>query len=157
MWLIARMHPTNDLDAVVALEATCFTNPWTREMIVWEFEHSDVSHFFVVRVAEHGVIAYCSFWLLFDELHLNNLAVQPAWRRQGAATALLTELFREGARLGAHRATLEVRPSNTAALRLYERLGFTVAATRRDYYTNPAEPALVLWHEHIDRFDHPSA
>ena len=157
MWTIARMRPSDDLDAVVALEAATFTNPWTREMISWELDHSDVSHFFVVRTAEDGVIAYCSFWLLFDELHLNNLAVQFAWRRRGVATALMASVLREAATLGARRATLEVRPSNTPALRLYGQLGFAVQATRRDYYTNPREHALILWHERVDQLDRPSA
>ncbi len=157
MWTIARMRPANDLDAIVALEAATFTNPWTREMIAWELDHSDVSHFIVVRTADDGVIAYCSFWLLFDELHLNNLAVQLAWRRRGVATALMTEMLREAAMLGARRATLEVRPSNTPALRLYEQLGFTVAATRPDYYTDPREHALILWHDCVDEFDRTSA
>ena len=53
----------------------------------------------------------------------------------------------EGRRLGARRATLEVRAGNTGARRLYERLGFYTAGTRRNYYTNPVEDALILWRD----------
>jgi len=60
---------------------------------------------------------------------------------------LLQHVLREARRLGATRATLEVRASNTAALRLYERLDFYVAATRKHYYSNPVEDALILWRE----------
>ena len=56
----------------------------------------------------------------------------------------------EGGRLGAHRATLEVRRSNDVARHLYERLGFSTAGVRRAYYTNPVEDALVLWREHLE-------
>jgi ribosomal-protein-alanine N-acetyltransferase len=82
---------------------------------------------------------------VLDELHVNNLAVLPDFRRRGVASALLTYVLEEGMRMGALRATLEVRRSNTAALMLYERFGFTVAGIRRDYYTNPQEDALILW------------
>jgi len=63
-------------------------------------------------------------------------------------SALLTRVLREGAALGAKRATLEVRRSNQEARALYERFGFAVAAVRRGYYTSPAEDALVLWRDH---------
>lgn len=95
------------------------------------------------------VIGFCSFWRVLDELHLNNLAIDPAHRRSGAGTALLTEVLRQGAALGARRTTLEVRRSNEEARRLYARLGFEVAGVRRAYYTNPVEDALVLWREDL--------
>ena len=65
-------------------------------------------------------------------------------RRQGLATALMTHLLAEAAAQGAHRTFLEVRRSNVAAQRLYERLGFAVSAVRRNYYSQPEEDALVL-------------
>jgi ribosomal-protein-alanine N-acetyltransferase len=80
-------------------------------------------------------------------LHINNLAVAPAYRRARAATELLTRVLEDGAKLGAKRATLEVRRSNESAQQLYERFGFSVAGVRRDYYSNPVEDALVLWRE----------
>ena len=86
-------------------------------------------------------------WKVADELHINNLAVLPANRRAGVATALLNHVMREGARLGAVRATLEVRKSNDAARFLYERLGFALAGVRRAYYSKPDEDAIVLWRE----------
>ena len=138
------MQPAHDLDAVLEMEQASFANPWTRDMLTWEIEHSDVSYFYVLRTTTQAVAAYCSFWLVFHELHLNNLAVRPECRGRGLARALLTHVLREGARLGARRATLEVRRSNTTARRLYERVGFRVGGTRPDYYTEPAEDALVL-------------
>ena len=68
-------------------------------------------------------------------------------RRQGLAALLLTHVLEEATAVGASRATLEVRRSNDGARRLYERFGFRVAGVRRDYYTDPAEDALILWRE----------
>jgi ribosomal-protein-alanine N-acetyltransferase len=92
-------------------------------------------------------VAFCVCWVIFDELHINTLAVSPAHRRQGLATFLLRALMAEAAQDGARRATLEVRASNAAALDLYARLGFAVSAARPGYYTNPPEDALILWRE----------
>jgi ribosomal-protein-alanine N-acetyltransferase len=136
-----------DIDAIVALEHQSFTNPWSRDTLVWELTNSDVTRVYLLRDAEDRAIAFCIAWVIFDELHLNTLAVDPSRRRQGVATFLLEAVMAEAAGEGARRATLEVRASNEAALELYRRLGFRVAARRRDYYTNPTEDALILWRE----------
>jgi [ribosomal protein S18]-alanine N-acetyltransferase len=136
-----------DIDAVVALELESFTNPWSRDTLVWELANSDVTRVYLLRGTEDRAIAFCIAWVVFDELHINTLAVSPSHRRQGLATFLLREVMADAARDGAQRATLEVRESNTAALELYARLGFRVTARRRGYYTNPTEDALILWRD----------
>jgi ribosomal-protein-alanine N-acetyltransferase len=136
-----------DLDAVAALEADSFTNPWPRESLVWELENSDVTRAYLLRDDGGMVAAFCVCWVIFDELHINTLAVAPAARRRGIGTALMRHVMAEAAAAGATRATLEVRASNAAALALYDRLGFRVAATRPGYYVKPAEDALILWRE----------
>ena len=134
-----------DLTGVLEVEAESFTNPWTREMYAWELKNRAVCHIYVVRTPEHAVGGFCAFWLVLDEVHINNLAMRPGLRGRGIGTALIRHVLAEGARLGARRATLEVRASNAGARRLYERLGFYVAGTRRNYYTEPVEDALILW------------
>jgi ribosomal-protein-alanine N-acetyltransferase len=136
-----------DLDGVLQVEAESFTNPWTREMYAWELQNRTICHIYVVRTADCPVAAFCAFWLVFDEIHINNVAVLPQFRGHGIGTTLMQHVLAEGHRLGARRATLEVRASNEAALRLYERLGFYTAATRRNYYSNPVEDALILWRD----------
>jgi [ribosomal protein S18]-alanine N-acetyltransferase len=138
-----------DLDGVLAVEAESFTNPWTREMYAWELQNRTVCHIYIVRTAECTVAGFCAFWLVFDEIHVNNVALRPQFRGRGIGSALLRHVVAEARRLGARRATLEVRASNVAARRLYERLGFYVAATRRNYYTNPVEDALILWKDDV--------
>jgi ribosomal-protein-alanine N-acetyltransferase len=147
-WQIEPLRLT-DLDTILEIERASFVNPWTREMYLAELENKGVSYCYVVRSPSHELVGFCSFWRVLDELHINNLAVTPAHRGAGAGTALLRDILREGARMGARRATLEVRRSNEAARRLYERLGFSVAGVRRGYYTKPVEDALVLWREHL--------
>lgn len=138
-----------DLTGVLEVEAESFTNPWTREMYQWELTNRDLCRIYVVRTPEHRVAGFCAFWLVFDEIHINNVALRPVCRGLGLGTALMRHVLAEGRRLGARRATLEVRASNTGARRLYERLGFAVAGTRRNYYSSPVEDALILWHEHV--------
>ena len=147
--IIDPLSSNADLDAVLAIEAESFTSPWTREMYLAELENAGVSFCYLARDESGHTLGFCSFWRVLDELHVNNLAVAHAYRRRGIATALLTFVLNEGARLGARRATLEVRRSNDAARQLYERLGFVAAGVRRAYYTNPIEDALVLWREHL--------
>jgi len=148
-WVIEPLVLTSDLDTILEIEQASFVNPWTREMYLAELENRGVSYCYVVRNALQRVVGFCSFWRVLDELHINNLAVAPEHRGAGAGTALLHAVLREGARMGARRATLEVRQSNEAARRLYERLGFSVAGVRRGYYTKPVEDALVLWKERL--------
>ena len=139
-----------DIDAVVELELESFTNPWSRDTIVWELQNSDVTRLYLLRDDAGTVLAFCVCWVIFDELHINTLAVKPAARRTGLGTFLMRGVMAEAAAAGATRATLEVRASNSAALGLYTRLGFHVAAQRPRYYSQPEEDALILWREGFD-------
>ena len=136
-----------DLEGVIEVETESFTNPWTHAMYAWELQNRSVCHILVVRSEECRVAGFCAFWLVFDEVHINNMALRPRFRAQGIGTALLRHVIGAARDLGARRATLEVRASNDPARRLYARLGFYVAGTRRNYYTNPVEDALILWRD----------
>lgn len=142
--VFSRAELARDLEGILAVDAATFERPWTRAMYEWEWTHSDVARFYVARGAG-AVVAYSAGWVIFDELHINNLAVDPAWRRRGVASALLTFVLQAAAAEGALRSTLEVRRSNEPARRLYERFGFAFAGVRTDYYREPVEDALVLW------------
>lgn len=142
---VERLVDEADLDEVAALEATAFTNPWTRDMLARELRHSEAARVYVLRTPERRVAAFCSCWWIVDELHINTVAVDEGMRRRGLAMALLGRVLAEAAEGGIVSATLEVRRSNVAALRLYERLGFAVEAVRPKYYSQPEEDALVLW------------
>lgn len=140
-----------DLDALVELHGLSFRNPWTREMFAQELRQPLLSRIFVVRLGT-AVAGVCVCWYVDDEIHINTLAVHPQHRRVGLARRLLQHVLGDAATRGATRATLDVRVSNAAAFALYRGLGFTHAATRRDYYTNPVESACILWHERVQAF-----
>lgn len=146
-YAIEPLQGDEDLSGVLEVEQESFTNPWTRDMYSWELQNRSVCHIYVVRTPECAVAGFCAFWLVFDEIHINNVAMRPRYRGQGIGTALMRRVLDEAGRLGARRATLEVRASNTDARRLYERLGFYLAGTRRGYYTHPVEDALILWRD----------
>jgi ribosomal-protein-alanine N-acetyltransferase len=143
-YIIERTLSHADVDEIVAIEAATFSNPWTRAMYLRELQNPDVSFLYVLRL-DGKIAGFCSFWLVLDEIHINNLAIRQEYQGQGLGSALLKEVLQAGAARGAERATLEVRRSNAPARRLYERLGFEIAATRPNYYLSPPEDALILW------------
>jgi [ribosomal protein S18]-alanine N-acetyltransferase len=145
-WTVVTLQES-DLDDVLAIEGACFSNPWTRDMFLRELANAGVSYGYVLRGLDGRAAAFCTIWVIADEVHINNLAVDPAWRGRGLGQALLEFILRLWSGLGAERATLEVRRSNETAINLYAKLGFTVAGIRREYYTEPVEDALILWRE----------
>jgi [ribosomal protein S18]-alanine N-acetyltransferase len=148
-FVIERVDPAADLEAIVALEGSSFTNPWPRELLARELAESPVTRMYVLRTPEKPVAAFCLCWVVVDELHINTVAVDPALRRHGLGAQLMRHVMADAVRCGARRASLEVRRSNTAAIGLYERLGFVVCAERPRYYTRPEEDALILWRENL--------
>ena len=146
---IERLSNDRDLDDVAALEARCFTNPWTRDMLARELAQSDVAHVFLLRLPDRRLAGFCSCWIVADELHVNTLVVDLPYRQRRLGVGLMAWVMEEALRRGATRATLEVRESNEAARRLYASLGFEVVARRPQYYSQPVEDALILWREHL--------
>lgn len=142
--VIERLSTTADLDAVVELEEASFNNPTTRDWYERELERPEVCFIYILRTPDVPVAAFCAFWLVMDQVHINNLAVRPEMRRRGLGSRLLDAVMKEAGKLGAASLMLEVRESNMAARRLYERAGFNVHSVRKSYYTNPVEDALVL-------------
>jgi [ribosomal protein S18]-alanine N-acetyltransferase len=155
--VVEHLETDADLDLVAALEARCFTNPWTRDMLARELAHSDVAHVFLLRLPEVPVAGFCSCWIIRDELHINTMAVDFPYRRRGFGRYLMLRVLAEAARRGASRATLEVRKANDAARGLYESLGFTVQAVRSGYYTNPEDDGLILWRNSLSDLGYPES
>jgi len=139
-----------DIPALLALERLCFSQPWTAHHFREAMADPERGLVLVFRGPwrgggpGRGVLAYCSFQTVVDEMHIHNLAVDPAQQRRGLGRKLLEMALGLAARRGAQRALLEVRQSNWAAQRLYRSLGFQGVAVRRGYYTHPSEDALVL-------------
>jgi ribosomal-protein-alanine N-acetyltransferase len=137
------------LSEIVQLEEACFSAPWTRKMLEAELTGNQFAHFRVAVGCEEGkttesILGYHCFWIVFEELRVMNLAVRATRRRAGIGRALALEAVRVGVGLAATRAMLEVRASNEAAQGLYRTLGFVPVSTRRRYYANPTEDAVIM-------------
>jgi ribosomal-protein-alanine N-acetyltransferase len=131
-----------DLPQVIAIERRAFPTPWSLAMFVLELSKPSG---ICLAARRHGRLTGYLVCSRYDTVwHVMNVAVVPEERRTGVATALLTELLE---RVGdpAARFTLEVRQSNAGAIRLYERFGFRGAGTRRRYYQDNGEDALIMW------------
>ena len=142
---ISEVRTDAEVSMVERLQRESFPQAWGEEALRWDLEKSDVSRLYLMRTEAGDAVGYCACWLLADELHINSLAVEDRFRRQGLATRLMATVTQEAVSRGARSATLEVRESNVAARALYEGLGFAIEGVRRDYYQQPREDALILW------------
>lgn len=135
-----------DLPQVIGIERRAFPTPWSPAMFVLELSKSSTIALAAVlperpRVRRLAGYLVCSRYA--DVWHLMNVAVDPPLRRRGVAAALMEAMIE---RAGPDEPfTLEVRPSNTAAITLYDRFGFRPAGTRRGYYRDTGEDALIMW------------
>lgn len=133
----------DDLPAVHAIEQASFTAPWPPHAYRSELESNRLATYLVVRAGD-AVVGYAGMWLMVDEAHITTFAVHPAWRRQRIGERLLLAFLDIAIDQGAHEATLEVRLSNLAARKLYEKYGFRPVGLRPRYYTDDHEDALIM-------------
>lgn len=132
----------SDLPQVISIERRVFTTPWSLAMFVLEL--SKPSGICLAAVRGRRIVGYLVCSRYDTAWHVMNVAVDDRLRRQGIASALLEHLFDVADGPGAQY-TLEVRPSNAAAIQLYERFGFSEAGKRRAYYHDNREDAVIMW------------
>ena len=132
------------LDRLEQLERMCFSRPWSKKMLAEELDNQCAAFLVAVEPETEKAVGYAGLLVVADEGYITNVAVDPSCRRQGVAAQLL-QVFDNFAK-GNHLAflTLEVRPSNAAAIALYEGFGFREVGRRRNYYDQPKEDALIL-------------
>jgi ribosomal-protein-alanine N-acetyltransferase len=141
-----RRLETRDLDVVEAIERESYPTPWSRSM--FDAELRKPSSLAIGAFAEaEGLVGYAFVSRYVDAWHVMNVAVAPTHRRRGIASALLERLFAVTGTDPKRGYTLEVRVSNSGAIKLYERLGFEARGVRRGYYTDNREDALIMWRE----------
>jgi [ribosomal protein S18]-alanine N-acetyltransferase len=141
-FVIDRMR-VEDLEAVHDIERESFTTPWPPHAYRQELETNRLAHYVVARCGDR-VVGYAGMWLLVDEAHVTTFATSSRWRRNGIGERLLLALLDLAKSRHATEATLEVRPSNIAARRLYEKYGFREVGVRPRYYTDDNEDALIM-------------
>jgi ribosomal-protein-alanine N-acetyltransferase len=133
-----------DLETVLAIERLSFPRPWERQAFSDELARPWARLEVLRRVATGGVVAFCNYWLVADELHILNVAVHPDERRRGHAAHLLEHMLSEASRSKTRLVSLEVRLSNHAAQALYRKFGFREVGTRPRYYADNGEDALLM-------------
>ena len=127
---------------IAALERECFSDPWSQAMLEEELFNPQAS-FLVAEDEEGNILGYAGLHVVLDEGYVDNIAVEPAARRHGVASALLDVYCRFG-EVNLSFLTLEVRVSNTPAISLYEKQGFQRAGLRKNYYQHPKEDAIIM-------------
>jgi ribosomal-protein-alanine N-acetyltransferase len=134
----------DDIDEVCQIEKQSFQKPWSREAFQNELTQNHFAQYAVV-VLDGKVVGYCGMWLIVDEAHITNIALLPDFRGKGIGENLLKEMMRIAQWFGTKKMTLEVRVSNEAAQRLYEKLGFEKSGIRPKYYMDNMEDAIIMW------------
>lgn len=130
------------VDAIAELEKICFSDPWSVKSV--ESELNNPLSLWLVAMDGDKVVGYIGSQTVLGEGDMMNLAVSPDCRRMGIGEGLVVALVNALSDKGATRLTLEVRASNAPAIALYEKLGFSVAGRRPNYYRNPKEDALIM-------------
>ena len=144
---IRRMR-LSDVDAVAAIEQATFARPWSRESFCQEMERNKAARYLVAE--KNGrVIGYAGAWIILDESHITNIAVEASERGHGVGRKLTEALMQYISNLGAAYATLEVRVSNEQAQNLYRSLGFISVGKRKRYYEDNGEDAFLMVCEHM--------
>lgn len=139
-----------DLDSVMAIEASAFgLQHWSRQVFIDELNGTAGVYFAAIDRLNGQVIGYSGFWLIGEEAHIVTLAVHPDYRRQYVGEYLLINNILHSRTMGGRWLTLEVRVSNHAAQKLYEKYGFKNIGTRPRYYKDNLESALILWSDNI--------
>jgi len=140
---------TADVRAVTRIEALSFTTSWPTSAFSSELSDNKLAHYFVGRVVREGlepeIVAYGGIWVILEDAHVTTIAVHPDWRGKRYGEELLAHLIREATVRGAAYLSLEARESNVPAQNLYRKYGFATIATRRAYYSDNGENAVVMW------------
>ena len=137
--IIRRMEYT-DLDRVVEIESELFSDDWNEVM----FQQEIVAHDAFVYEIAGKVIGYICGWLMYQEYNITNVAICKEFQGRGLGSVLLNFIMKRVNDLDCPEIFLEVRASNVAAIKLYEKSGFHLAGRRTKYYKNPEEDALLM-------------
>lgn len=144
----------SDIDAVIAIEEKAYgPHHWSKESFMGELSN-ELAKYFSVFSENGDLIAYCGCWQILEEAHITNIAVDPDFRQKHIGEAMLKTIIDECYKNMAKYITLEVRVGNKPAIGLYEKYGFKSLGTRKGYYQDNNEDALIMWTENIfyDKF-----
>jgi ribosomal-protein-alanine N-acetyltransferase len=144
---ISRMK-ASDIRTVMRIEALSFSTSWPPSAFASELNDNKLAHYFIGRPGGEttgDIVAYGGIWVILEDSHITTIAVHPDWRGKKYGEEMLVHLLHEAIDRGASWITLEARESNLVAQRLYRKYGFTTVSTRRAYYSDNGENAVVMW------------
>ena len=148
--MIIRAAEQMDIDAIARVENACFSTPWSIDAIKHEICENKLANFMIACDEENNIVGYIGIWTLLDECQINKIAVIPEKRKIGIGKAILNHVLEFTRDIGVKNWYLEVRESNTAAQALYRSAGFSSVGTRKTYYINPVEDAVLMNLEEAD-------
>lgn len=144
----------DEVDKVIEIEEMAYgDHHWSKDSFYGELSNN-LAHYFSAFDLDGNLIGYAGFWHIIDEAHITTIAINPNYRRKKIGEALLNRILQTCYENMVKYITLEVRVSNAAAIGLYEKYGFKSLGTRKGYYQNNNEDALIMWTENIfwDKF-----
>lgn len=144
MNITVRHYLPADAPFIAALEAECFHDPWSQKAI--EEAHA-FGTLFLVAESCGEVVGYAGVKPVLDEGYISNVAVTEKMRSKGVGSLIMEELTLLARKNGLKTVSLEVRPSNTAAISLYKKFGYKEVGRRRNFYSHPTEDGLILTQE----------
>jgi ribosomal-protein-alanine N-acetyltransferase len=147
-YTVRRMR-LEDIPQALEIDRECFAEQWAAVPYKRDLESNDMAHYLVacdenVPPSKRRIDGVMGFWVMAGEAHIITIAVRPARRRQGIAEMLLIAAIELAVSLRAHLMTLEVRQSNTAAQAMYRKYGFARTGSRKAYYDDNGEDAVIM-------------
>ena len=140
-----------DIPEVMALERAAYSRGWPATAFEHELTKNAMARYVVLRDGDtHRMLAFGGVWLMVGEAHIVTVAVLPDEQRRGLGRAVVHALVDLAAEAGMEVATLEVRVSNEAAKALYRTYGFYEVGTRKRYYSDNGEDAVIMTTEALD-------
>lgn len=144
-----RQATPDDLSQILEIERKSFKLPWTKEAFNQELA-KPYSHFLVLTDDEtdQKIAGYIVYWLIFEECHILNLAIEPSFRGQGYAKRLVRHCIELSIKNESKRVFLEVRKSNTAAVSLYTKLRFYIDHIKPRFYEDSEDAYFMCLNLH---------
>ena len=127
--------------AIAGLEQECFADPWSKEAVL---ESAESGVLFLLFEEKGEILGYAGMQIVLDEGYVTNVAVNRNHRKKGIGNALVKGLISAARERELSFVSLEVRPSNTAAISLYSKLGFAEVGRRKNFYSHPTEDGLIM-------------
>ena len=147
--MLVRAMNESDLSEVYRIETLSFRTPWSMRSLLAELKNGHARY--LVALVDGRIVGYCGMWVLFEESHITNIAIDPAFRGRGYGKTLLYAAMQVASGLGAEAMTLEVRETNYVAQDLYRKFDFEQQGFRKRYYSDTGEGAKLLWNRCLQR------